>query len=74
MDRDAHLLDLYFYTGERGEAVGQLLSQERQRASHTRGDRMTKGHARSPDLKSAATGIDEIRHIDLRFEVARIMS
>jgi hypothetical protein len=74
MDRDAQFLDLYFYTGERGEAVGQLLSQEWQHSPHSHSDRMTERDPRPPDLKSSASGIDDARHIKLSFEVARIMS
>ena len=74
MDRDAQLLDLYFYTGERGETVRQLLSQERQHSPHSQSDRVTTRDPCPPDLKSSASGIDDARHIELSFEVARIMS
>ncbi len=74
MDRDAQFPDLYFYIGERGEAVGQLLSQERQHFPHSHSDRMTKGDSCPSNLKSPASGIDDARHIELSFQVARIMS
>jgi len=74
MNRHAELFGLHLDTRHRGKTLRQLLGQEGQRLSQSDCGRVREGNPRTVDLKASAAGIDDTRHVDADFEIARILS